>query len=229
MGLLDQVLGQVLGGGMGGGGMMGGGRGTPQPTPQAGGLGGMLSGAKGPIAMAILALLAQKHLKGGAGGYGSSLRDMLGGGSGAPGGASSGGGLLGSLGGLLGGGGAPGGMGGSTGGGMGSGMGGLGGALGGGMLGGALGGGLNDLLDRFRQNGHGEAAESWVGTGPNQRLSPEELERALGPEEIDHLSQETGMGRDDLLSGLSDTLPDVVDRLTPHGRRPTEDDAAQWV
>lgn len=251
MGLLDQVLGQVLGGGAagqagrsgfpqsggGGGGFAGGGGGLP------GALGGLLGGNKGPLALAILALLASKHLKSGAGGYGSVLRDMLGGGGGAstaglPGGGGvlggerpSGGGFLDQIGGMLGGGhNAPGGVPPQgMGGGYGGGMGGFGGVLGGGMLGGMLGGGLGNLLERFNQNGHGDVMNSWIGSGPNQQISPDQLESALGPDDIDELSRETGMDRGELLSELSYSLPQVVDGLTPNGRLPTDDEHGTWV
>lgn len=249
MGLLDQVLGQVLGGGgLGGAGNrsgfpQGGGGFGGSAGGLGGGLGGLLSGGKGPLAMAILALLASKNMKSGAGGYGSVLRDMFGGGGGAsmsglPGGGGmlggnqpSGGGFMDQIGSMLGGGqNAPGGVApGGMGGGYGSGGGGPGGALGGGMLGGMLGGGLGNLVSRFSENGHGETARSWIGSGPNQPISPHELEQALGPEDIDELSRETGMGRDELLSGLSETLPQVVDGLTPEGRLPNDDEHGRWV
>jgi uncharacterized protein YidB (DUF937 family) len=108
-------------------------------------------------------------------------------------------------------------------------MGGLGGALGGGMLGGMLGGGLGNLLERFNQNGHGDVMQSWIGSGPNQQISPDQLENALGPEDIDELSRETGMDRSELLSELSHSLPQVVDGLTPHGRLPEQHEEGQWV
>src|SRR5215208_6080340 len=50
-----------------------------------------------------------------------------------------------------------------------------------------LGGGLGELIDRFKQNGHGETAESWVRTGPNQPVTPPQLEQAIGPEVLDTL------------------------------------------
>src|SRR5688572_2585599 len=55
------------------------------------------------------------------------------------------------------------------------GAGGLGGLLGGvgaGGIGGLLGGGLNELIERFKQAGQGEVADSWVKTGPNQPIEP---------------------------------------------------------
>lgn len=83
-----------------------------------------------------------------------------------------------------------------------------------------VGGGLGELLDRFRQNGEGDVAESWVRQGPNQQLSPAQLERGIGPELLDALSQQTGLSRDELVARLSRDLPDAVDRYTPDGQLP---------
>jgi uncharacterized protein YidB (DUF937 family) len=109
-------------------------------------------------------------------------------------------------------------------GGAGGGLGGLLGGLGGVSAGGLLTGGLRDLVESFKQNGHGEAAESWVGRGPNKELAPNELERAIGPDTLATLSQETGLSRQELLARLSRELPAAVDRYTPEGRLPTEDE-----
>jgi len=106
---------------------------------------------------------------------------------------------------------------------------GLGGLLAGGAAGSVLSGGLNDLLKQFQQSGQGEVAQSWVGRGPNQSISPQDLGSALGADRINALARFSGMSRDDLLNGLSQQLPDVVDQLTPDGRLPTEDEAARMV
>jgi len=100
----------------------------------------------------------------------------------------------------------------------------LGGSLGGAGAGGLLSGGLGELLDRFKQSGHGEIAESWVGAGPNKSVAPPQLEHAIGPEVLETLSQQTGLSREELLARLSRELPDAVDKYTPHGRLPTETD-----
>jgi len=105
----------------------------------------------------------------------------------------------------------------------------LGGLLGGGAAGSILSGGLGDLLKQFQQNGLGDKASSWVATGPNKPMSPAEIEQALGPEKIVWLMRETGMSREELLAGLSRELPAVVDKLTPEGRLPTEQEAARMV
>ena len=98
------------------------------------------------------------------------------------------------------------------------------GGLGGASAGGLLTGGLGELIERFRQNGQADAADSWVSTGPNKELPPNEFERAIGPDVLATLSQQTGLSRDELLARLSREVPRAVDGLTPQGRLPTEDE-----
>jgi len=105
-----------------------------------------------------------------------------------------------------------------------AGLGGLLGGLGGAGLGGLLGGGLGELVESFKQHGQGEVAESWVGTGPNKDIHPGQLEQAIGPDVLANLSQQTGLSREELLSRLSATLPEAVDKYTPDGRLPDPTD-----
>ena len=122
-----------------------------------------------------------------------------------------------------------GGIGGALGGGGGLGdvlKGGLGGLLAGGAAGSVLSGGLGDLLNQLQQGGHGETASTWVGKGQNKAIAPGDLANALGADQIDALASNSGMSRDDLLKGLSQYLPQVIDHLTPDGRLPTEDEVS---
>ena len=90
------------------------------------------------------------------------------------------------------------------------------------LSGSAVSAGLNDLLKQFQQNGQGDVAKSWIGKGPNKSISPNDLATALGADRVNTLVSFSGMSRNDLLSQLSQQLPDVVDQLTPDGRLPTE-------
>lgn len=96
----------------------------------------------------------------------------------------------------------------------------LGGFLGASGLDRLLGGGLSELTDRFRQNGHSQTVDSWVGTGPNRDVSSQDLEQALGAETLDELSEQTGLSRDEVLARLSRDLPKAVDHYTPEGQLP---------
>jgi len=87
---------------------------------------------------------------------------------------------------------------------------------------------LDSLMERFTRSGHADKIQSWVGPGENQPIQPDELQAALGPDGLDHLQKETGLPRDQLLSQLSKMLPQVVDKLTPNGRLPTEQERARW-
>src|SRR4051812_30252277 len=66
----------------------------------------------------------------------------------------------------------------------------LGGSLQGATRGGILSGGLSELIDRLKQSGQAETADSWVQHGPNRPVAPAELERAIGPETLDTLTQQ---------------------------------------
>src|SRR6266513_614231 len=81
--------------------------------------------------------------------------------------------------------------------------GGLGGLLAGGAAGSVISGGLGDLLKQFQQNGLGDAANSWVSNEPNKQISPDDLGRALGSDQLNALSAQSGLSREELLAGLS--------------------------
>jgi uncharacterized protein YidB (DUF937 family) len=83
---------------------------------------------------------------------------------------------------------------------------------------GELAGGLGGLLNQFQQSGHGNIMKSWIGTGPNQPISPGQMGVALGPK----ITQKTGMSEQELTAQLSQILPGVVDKLTPNGRLPSQ-------
>lgn len=197
-------------------GMQNGPRGPSDPQAKGEGM--------SPITMAILALLAYKAMKHVTGGGGqpqsapaNNAPQQL------PPGRTINAGLPGGLGNILGGG--------NSGGGLGGGLGdllkgGLGGLLAGGAAGSVLSGGIGDLLKQFQQNGHGDTVNSWVASGPNKQISPGDLANALGADNIQTLTAQTGMGRDELLGELSRYLPEVVDEFTPHGRVPSESDLA---
>ena len=105
----------------------------------------------------------------------------------------------------------------------------LGGTLGGASAGSVLSGGLGELIDRFKQSGHSQAADSWVDRGANQPIGPTQLEQAIGPDVLNTLSQHTGLSREELLSRLTRELPTAVDKFTPEGRLPTEEEAARLI
>ncbi len=99
--------------------------------------------------------------------------------------------------------------------------------LGGPMLGVILGmltkqGGLTGLLEKFRGAGLGHKADSWVGTGPNQPLNPDEVERALGPDELQQIADKTGMTVEQVREKLAEGLPEIINHVTPDGAVPDD-------
>jgi uncharacterized protein YidB (DUF937 family) len=177
--------------------------GLPSGSGAGGGLGdllgGLLGGGAGPG--------AGRNVPGGSGGLGDLLGGLLGGGG--PGArrnlADAGGGLDDLL------------------------KGPLGGLLAGGAAGSVVSNGLDGLLKQFQQNGMGDVADSWVGTGANKDISESDLARSIGMDDLDALARQTGLSRDDMLAGLREELPNFVDQLTPEGHIPSEEEAARWV
>jgi uncharacterized protein YidB (DUF937 family) len=88
------------------------------------------------------------------------------------------------------------------------------------------GSGLREVLDRFRNSGSSEQVDSWVGLGENEPLQRDQVERAIDPETLDELSRQTGLRREELLYRITRDLPVAVDRATPTGQLPLEEDSA---
>lgn len=88
--------------------------------------------------------------------------------------------------------------------------------------GGGAGGGLGGLLDKFRGAGLGHKADSWVSTGRNEPLTPNEVEQGLGADQLQELSRQTGLSVDEIKKRLSKGLPQLVDHATPEGQVPDE-------
>ncbi|MDP3193852.1 YidB family protein [Tabrizicola sp.] len=86
--------------------------------------------------------------------------------------------------------------------------------------GGGVMGGLSELFERFSNPVQKAKVDSWVQRGPNVPLAPDELEAALDEETLAELGAKTGLSREELLSRLSTSLPEVVDQVTPEGQFP---------
>jgi uncharacterized protein YidB (DUF937 family) len=86
-------------------------------------------------------------------------------------------------------------------------------------VGGLLASGLSELVEHFTKGGHGETANSWVNPGASRTIAETDLERAIGPLTLDHLTHQTGLSRAEILTRLSRELPSAVDRYATDGRR----------
>jgi uncharacterized protein YidB (DUF937 family) len=87
---------------------------------------------------------------------------------------------------------------------------------------GGQGGGLGGLVSSFEQAGLGHLAQSWVGNGANQPVSPQQLQSVFGESQVNSMASQSGMAPQDFLSQLSQHLPNLVNAMTPSGRLPDE-------
>jgi uncharacterized protein YidB (DUF937 family) len=81
-------------------------------------------------------------------------------------------------------------------------------------------GGLGEIMDRLRNAGAGDQVDSWVGKGSNRPIQRDQVEKAIDPQTLSDLAEQTGLSHDELLERLTRELPDAVDKLTPDGTMP---------
>ena len=84
-------------------------------------------------------------------------------------------------------------------------------------------GGLGGLLQQFQNAGLGGAAASWVGSGPNEPVSGQDMSSALGDDFIGNISNQLGVQKEESAGSLAALLPELIDQLTPQGNVPDRD------
>jgi uncharacterized protein YidB (DUF937 family) len=81
-------------------------------------------------------------------------------------------------------------------------------------------GGLTAVVAKLRQAGLGDLVTSWLGSGPNTRISAEQLQQVLGNDTVKQLAAHCGLPADTILDHLAEALPHLVDQASPNGTLP---------
>jgi uncharacterized protein YidB (DUF937 family) len=82
------------------------------------------------------------------------------------------------------------------------------------------GGGLQGLVNQFGQQGMGNVVSSWVGTGQNLPITPDQLQSVLGEPHIAAVAAKLGLSPQDAATQLASLLPQVINAVTPNGAVP---------
>lgn len=85
-------------------------------------------------------------------------------------------------------------------------------------------GGIGRVLEMFRGQGLGQHADSWVSTGPNMSLAPEQLQQVFGPQALGQLAAQLGLSQGDTSSAVSQVLPELINQFSPQGQLPDDHD-----
>lgn len=85
-------------------------------------------------------------------------------------------------------------------------------------------GGINGVLNMFRRQGLGRQADSWVGTGPNDKISGQQVEDVFGSAQINGIASKLGITTEQAGSGMAQLLPELINQFTPEGRIPENQD-----
>jgi len=83
-------------------------------------------------------------------------------------------------------------------------------------------GGLDGVLSKFRQGGMAPQADSWVGTGENMNISPDQLQQVFGSSSIGNIASQLGVSHEQAGSVMSQILPELINQLTPQGKVPED-------
>jgi len=83
----------------------------------------------------------------------------------------------------------------------------------------SLGGGeggidLSSLLARAQEGGLMEVVSSWIGSGENRSIDPEQITQLIPGEHVQALAQKLGISEESAQKALADALPAVVDQAT---------------
>jgi uncharacterized protein YidB (DUF937 family) len=76
---------------------------------------------------------------------------------------------------------------------------------------------LGGILGNLQSSGLGDVAKSWLGDGANDEISENQLEGLFGSEKIQEMASQLGTDQNDLLSGLKEALPQMIDQSSSGG------------
>jgi uncharacterized protein YidB (DUF937 family) len=86
---------------------------------------------------------------------------------------------------------------------------------------------LGELLERFRSSGTAQKVDSWIRQGPNEPLKEREVEAAIDDETLTSISEQTGLSKEEIVTRLTQALPEAVDELSPDGELPQPSNDAE--
>ncbi len=89
-------------------------------------------------------------------------------------------------------------------------------------------GGLQQIIGQLQNSPIGEQVNSWLGTGPNETVSAEQVKEAM-PNAVEDLAQETGMSAEQVSTSISELLPNLIDKLSPTGQLPGADQVTDVI
>jgi uncharacterized protein YidB (DUF937 family) len=90
-------------------------------------------------------------------------------------------------------------------------------------------GGIEGLVQNFKNKGMEDIISSWISTGKNLPISGNQIQNALGADQILQIAKQLGTSKEEVSGGLSSLLPQIIDKLTPSGSLPEGDALEQGL
>lgn len=89
--------------------------------------------------------------------------------------------------------------------------------------------GLHQVMSSLEAQGLGHIGQSWIGNGPNQAVTAQQIEQALGSAQVGQLAAQTGLPAGQVTQGVAAILPSIVHGVTPSGQLPEPGQVSQML
>ena len=76
---------------------------------------------------------------------------------------------------------------------------------------------LGGLMKNLNAGGLGDMAKSWLGDGANMGISADQIGSVIGSDKLSEFASKLGLSVDEAAGGLSDALPQMVDKGSSGG------------
>lgn len=84
-------------------------------------------------------------------------------------------------------------------------------------------GGIEGVVKNFESSGLGQKVHSWIGLGPNEKISEIEISKVVNADKLKELAKNAGVDMDKARELLAQYLPVAIDKATPEGKLPPPD------
>jgi uncharacterized protein YidB (DUF937 family) len=82
--------------------------------------------------------------------------------------------------------------------------------------------GMDGILNQLKQNGLANEVQSWVGSGENKAITPDQVQQGFGSEMLGNIAQRAGISPSVASGVIAVVLPLVVSHMSGNSGQPAQ-------